>query len=89
MSPPMPRDIGNAWLKRISKDTKTKSALSLRKEFLETLLSQMTEHNVNTLFLQEEPDLEGWNERGIQTKDLLIGDVEYEVCQVHSRGYIY
>ncbi|RDW92367.1 carboxylic ester hydrolase-9 [Coleophoma crateriformis] len=77
-SPPMPRDMGNAWIKRLSWKDHTDSALSIRTESIENLLQQLRDHNLNTTFLQEEPILQGWDERGIQVEGLLVGDVEYE-----------
>lgn len=47
---------------------------------MDTLLQQLQDENINSLWLQEEDDLNGWQDRGNYIEELLIGDVEYEVC---------
>jgi carboxylesterase type B len=42
------------------------------------LLQQLQNANINTLWIQEEPDLLGWEDGLNGVPDLLIGDVEYE-----------
>ena len=42
------------------------------------ILQQLTDSNINTLYIQQEPDLQGWEDRTTKLPELLIGDVEYE-----------
>ena len=41
-------------------------------------MEQLRESNINTLWIQQEPYLHGWENRLDQIEDLLIGEVEYE-----------
>jgi hypothetical protein len=34
---------------------------------------------MNTMWIQEEPELTGWETRPEQVEEVMIGDVEYEV----------
>lgn len=39
----------------------------------------MKDCNVNTMWIQEEEELEGWSTKPEQVEELMIGDTEYEV----------
>lgn len=55
-----------------------KCQLSLSEAPVSVLLQQLRDSNVNTLWLQEEPELRNWEQRINDAEELLIGDVEYE-----------
>lgn len=79
LSPPLPVDRGDGFITKINDWLQEKHKTSLEEADVEILLQMLEQNNVNTLWIQEEPDLVGWQERGRQVEGLLIGDVEYEV----------
>lgn len=52
---------------------------SLREASVSALIKALEECNVNTMWLQEEPELQGWESRPEQVKEVMIGDTEFEV----------
>jgi carboxylesterase type B len=80
LSPPQPVERGRALISRLSANIEDKYHVSLREASVDTLLQQLQDENINSLWLQEEDDLNGWQDRGNYIEELLIGDVEYEVC---------
>lgn len=55
---------------------------SLREASASSLVRALEECNINTMWLQEEPELQNWESRLEQVDGLMIGDTEYEVCTV-------
>lgn len=55
---------------------------SLREASASSLVRALEECNINTMWLQEEPELQNWESRLEQVDGLMIGDTEYEVCAV-------
>lgn len=53
--------------------------MSLDEASPDKLLQQLLDANINTMWIQEEPDLVGWIDRHGAVEELLIGDCEYEV----------
>jgi hypothetical protein len=43
------------------------------------LLEALNDIGIQTLWLQEDPELAGWETRPLQVEELMIGDTEYEV----------
>lgn len=52
---------------------------SLRESPVQVLLQALRECNVNTMWIQEEPELHDWENKPEKTDELMIGDTEYEV----------
>lgn len=78
LSPPLPYERGDALISSLSQRVEDKLHLPLRDAPVYGLLEQLKEQNVNTLWIQEEPDLANWKDRSNDVEELLIGDVEYE-----------
>ena len=78
LSQPLPEERGAALLATLSEKLKAKHQTSLIDAPVPILLEQLRDSNVNTLWIQQEPDLHGWEDRLNQIEALLIGDVEYE-----------
>ncbi|KAF2145694.1 uncharacterized protein K452DRAFT_349159 [Aplosporella prunicola CBS 121167] len=74
LSPPQPLERGETLIKAIEE----KLGAALKDVPVEALLKAQAELNINSLWLQEEADLEGWDTETGNTQALLIGDVEYE-----------
>lgn len=80
LSPPQPAERGQGIINGLAQNIQAKYQVSLSEAPIEVLLRQQRDDNINTLFIQEEPDLLGWENRATKVQELLIGDVEYEVC---------
>lgn len=52
---------------------------SLREASVPALVKALEECNVNTMWLQEEPELQDWESRPEQVEEVMIGDTEFEV----------
>lgn len=52
--------------------------MSLSEAPVPILLQSLLENNINPFWIQQEPDLLGWEGRVNDVQELLIGDVEYE-----------
>lgn len=48
------------------------------------MLQALEQCKVNTLWIQEEEDLEDWETKPEQVEELMIGDTEYEVSQLYE-----
>lgn len=61
----------------------------LREASASTLVRALEECSVNTMWLQQEPELQDWESRFEQVDELMIGDTEYEVCTAvdYVRGF--
>jgi hypothetical protein len=49
----------------------------------------MKDCNVNTMWIQEEEELEGWSTKPEQVEELMIGDTEYEVSSNTLYGRVF
>jgi len=52
---------------------------SLREAPVPVLIQALGECNVNSMFLQEDSELQDWESRPEHVEELMIGDTEYEV----------
>jgi hypothetical protein len=57
---------------------------SLRESSVPVLIQALKDCKVNTMWIQEEPELAGWETRPEQVEDVMIGDTEYDVCAILS-----
>jgi carboxylesterase type B len=69
---------GASLISSLSKKIEEQHHVSLSDAPVSSILQQLADSNINTLYIQQEPDLQGWEDRTTQLPDLLIGDVEYE-----------
>ena len=53
---------------------------SLREATVPILIQALGECNVNSMFLQEDSELQDWESRPEHVEEIMIGDTEYEVC---------
>lgn len=52
---------------------------SLRSSSVPVLIQALKECNVNTMWIQEEPELDNWDTKPEMVDEVMIGDTEYEV----------
>lgn len=52
---------------------------SLRSSSVPVLIQALKECNVNTMWIQEEPELDNWESKPELVDEVMIGDTEYEV----------
>ncbi|KAJ9263780.1 hypothetical protein DTO195F2_2697 [Paecilomyces variotii] len=78
LSSPLPVERGDALIKNLEAKTQEFEGKTLREASVPALLKALTACNVNTMWLQEEAELENWESRPEQVDELMIGDVEYE-----------
>jgi carboxylesterase type B len=78
LSPPQPVEKGASVIASLSSNLKAKHNVSLSDAPTSLLLQQLIDDNINPLWIQQEQDLLGWEDRLGDVQDLLIGDVEYE-----------
>ncbi|KUJ13351.1 alpha/beta-hydrolase [Mollisia scopiformis] len=78
LSPPLPTTRGTAFITSIDQQLRERSGQGLKDAPVADVLRQLAISNVNTLYLQEEPQLKGWEDRLTDVPELLIGDVEFE-----------
>ena len=78
LSPPQPVSKGQELMELIGKRVRDSEQKSLKDAPASALLHALRESNVNTMWLQEESCLGGWQQRSEQIEELIIGDVEYE-----------
>lgn len=78
LSPPQPLEKGTSLISGLSAKLSERHNVSLRDAPIPVLLQLLQDNNVNTLWIQQEPDLLGWEERINDMQELLVGDVEYE-----------
>ncbi|KAF4469114.1 carotenoid oxygenase [Fusarium albosuccineum] len=77
LSPPQPASVGKNLLDRIT------SELASRKDTLhggsaESLVKALVNCKINSMWIQQEADLDGWEDRSEQVDALMVSDVEYE-----------
>lgn len=53
--------------------------ISLRDSSVPILLQALQECNINTMWIQEEPELDDWETKPEQADEIMIGDTEFEV----------
>lgn len=80
LSTPMPTKRSDELIKVITRKVQSLGQRSLRDSPVPVLLQALKECNINTMSLQEEPELEEWQTRPEQVDEVMIGDTEYEVC---------
>jgi hypothetical protein len=81
LSPPLPKEKGKAFVDAMVSRIGLTSFEDLCAVPVEVLLKDMSENNVTSLWLQEEAALEKWQNKEENLEALMIGDVEYEVCE--------
>ena len=79
LSSPLPLEKGDGLIKLLESKVQELGQPSLRQSSVPVLIQALEECNVNTAWIQEEPELEGWEARPEQVEEVMIGDVEYEV----------
>ncbi len=80
LSSPLPVERGNGLIKALETKVQECGELSLRKASVQSLLKALKESNVNTMWIQEDDELKGWETRVEHADEIMIGDTEYEVC---------
>ncbi|KAH8811611.1 carboxylesterase [Xylogone sp. PMI_703] len=78
LSLPLPPARGDGMIAMLRKAIQEKHQVSLDDASPDQILAELAESNINTLWIQEEPDLVGWTERDGAVEELLVGDCEYE-----------
>ncbi|KAB8276025.1 Alpha/Beta hydrolase protein [Aspergillus minisclerotigenes] len=78
LSSPLPVERGNGLIQALQMKVKDLGQPSLREASVSTLIQALKECNVNTMWIQEEPELENWETKPEQVDELMIGDTEYE-----------
>ncbi|KAJ1706355.1 carboxylesterase [Aspergillus flavus] len=78
LSSPLPVERGNGLIQALQTKVKELGQPSLREASVSTLVQALKECNVNTMWIQEEPELENWETKPEQVDELMIGDTEYE-----------
>lgn len=79
LSSPLPIERGNGLIQTLEAKVKRLGQSSLRSSSVEALIQVLRDSNINTMWIQEEPELLDWETRPEQVEELLIGDTEYEV----------
>ncbi|CAI7634241.1 unnamed protein product [Penicillium glandicola] len=78
LSSPLPVEKGDGLIKGLEAKVRELGQTSLRESSVSVLVQALRECNVNTMWIQEEPELTGWETRPEQVEEVMIGDVEYE-----------
>ncbi|GES66806.1 carboxylesterase [Aspergillus terreus] len=78
LSSPLPVEKGDALIGALEAKVKELGQPSLRESSVPVLIQAMKDCNVNTMWIQEEEDLEGWSTKPEQVEEVMIGDTEYE-----------
>ena len=52
---------------------------SLREASVSNIIQALQKCNVNTMWIQEDPELEDWQNKPEQVEEVMIGDTEHEV----------
>ena len=77
---------GDALIGALEAKVKELGQPSLRKSTVPILVQAMKDCNVNTMWIQEEEELEGWGTKPEQAEEVMIGDTEYEVSSKSLDG---
>lgn len=86
LSSPLPVERGNGLIKTLEAKVQALGQSSLRTAPVPVLIQALKECNVNTMWIQEEPELENWEKRLEQVDELMIGDTEYEVSPLPTES---
>ncbi|KAJ5497498.1 Carboxylesterase type B [Penicillium fimorum] len=78
LSSPLPVEKGDGLIKVLEAKVRELGQTSLRKSSVSVLVQALKECNINTMWIQEELELEGWETKPEQVEEVMIGDVEYE-----------
>ncbi|KAL3477474.1 Alpha/Beta hydrolase protein [Aspergillus californicus] len=78
LSSPLPVERGNGLIKALEAKVQEQGHSSLREASVPSLLQALKDSNVNTMWIQEDEELQGWETRPEQVDELMIGDTEYE-----------
>ncbi|KAJ5674413.1 Carboxylesterase type B [Penicillium maclennaniae] len=78
LSSPLPVERGDALIKTLEAKVKELGQPSLRESSVSVLIQALKDCKVNTMWMQEEPELAEWESRPEQVEEVMIGDVEYE-----------
>lgn len=84
LSSPLPVEKGEGLIKALEAKVGELGQTSLRDSAVTVLIQALKECNVNTMWIQEEPELTGWETRPEQVEEVMIGDVEYEVSKASA-----
>jgi hypothetical protein len=82
LSRPMPPARGEWIINTLDAKVQELGQPSLREATVAVLIQALAECNVNSMFLQEDSELEDWELRPEHVEEIMIGDTEYEVCTV-------
>ncbi|OJJ37707.1 hypothetical protein ASPWEDRAFT_39443 [Aspergillus wentii DTO 134E9] len=78
LSSPLPVERGDGLIKTLEAKVKELGQPSLRESSVPALISVLKESNVNTMWIQEDAELQNWESRPEQVDELMIGDAEFE-----------
>jgi hypothetical protein len=84
LSSPLPAERGDGLIKTMEAKVQELGQPSLRESSVPVLIQALKDCKVNTMWIQEEPELAGWETRPEQVEDIMIGDTEYDVCAIPS-----
>lgn len=79
LSPPLPDEKGSALVQNLEKALEESHQPTLESASPAAITSALQKLQVNSMWLQMTPELDGWQNRMGQATSLLVGDVEYEV----------
>lgn len=79
LSPPQPRLAAGDLLQKLSTCLQKSSKGSLKTATASDLVDALVECGINSMWLQDEPRLHGWEDRMENVDSLMTGDVEFEV----------
>ena len=77
---------GNGLIKILEAKVQELGQPSLRESSVLVLIQALKDCKVNTMWIQEEPELANWESRPEQVEEVMIGDTEYEVLQLVQTG---
>ncbi|KAJ5541066.1 Carboxylesterase type B [Penicillium frequentans] len=78
LSFPLPVERGNGMIKVLEAKVQELGQSSLRSSSVPVLIQALKECNVNTMWIQEEPELDNWETKPEMVEEIMIGDTEYE-----------
>lgn len=79
LSFPLPVERGNGMIKVLEAKVQELGQSSLRSSSVPVLIQALKECNVNTMWIQEESELDNWETKPEMVDEVMIGDTEYEV----------
>lgn len=88
LSSPLPVEKGDALISALETKVKALGQPSLRESSVQVIIQALKECNVNTMWIQEEEDLDNWATRPEQVEEVMIGDTEYEVNPFHRNTLV-